>query len=517
MATGIQRKPVGLPSVVELLLWSAAFGIAFTQWPLYHENQNTKFLHGLAAAGVGRLNEDWLANTVDPLPAFSWLVFVTQRFLQPWFFYMFQALFLGLYLMSLAGIVGFVFRRTALPIWRLLFLAIMLLLLAGTLPPFSLPVLGTTVSWLLQSGVAAQYLINQVFQPSTFGVLLITSIWLFLADRVHWAAACAALAAVFHSTYLPAAGLLVAIYAGQLLWEDRALRRALTVGLVALVMVLPVLLYNILWLGPTSAALWEQAQSILVNERIPHHSLPEVWVDETVWVKLALVVVAAYLARKSRVLPLLVVGTLFTVGLTVLELRLDSDTLAFIAPWRFSVVLVPLATALIVAALIDLLARGTAARLNGHGRRLVVAVSVLAVTVGVWRGWALMRVDFAAHRADGINGLYAFVRADLATHEQTPVVYLTPTGMADFRLATGAPVVVTWKSHPYLDTEVIEWKARVDAVSAFYGEPHCLRMGELHQEYGVTHILLPGVPPAEECPIVKTVYADAQYTVLAVQ
>ena len=49
------------------LFWSICFGIAFTQWPLYSENQNTKFLQGLATAGMGYLSNDWLANTIREL------------------------------------------------------------------------------------------------------------------------------------------------------------------------------------------------------------------------------------------------------------------------------------------------------------------------------------------------------------------------------------------------------------------------------------------------------------------
>ncbi|MEZ4609195.1 MAG: DUF6798 domain-containing protein [Caldilineaceae bacterium] len=93
---------------------------------------------------------------------------------------------------------------------------------------------------------------------------------------------------------------------------------------------------------------------------------------------------------------------------------------------------------------------------------------------------------------------------------------LVPTGMADFRLATGVPVVVTWKSHPYKDVEMLEWKSRVDAVSAFYGEPHCIRIGELYHQYGATHVLSGrAVRPA--CPIIDVVYQDDAYTLARVK
>src|SRR5262245_38939014 len=63
--------------------WALVFSLACGQAPLYYSNQNQYFLRGLAAAGHGSLHDDWLANTRDPTPVFSWLVALTARFLPP--------------------------------------------------------------------------------------------------------------------------------------------------------------------------------------------------------------------------------------------------------------------------------------------------------------------------------------------------------------------------------------------------------------------------------------------------
>src|SRR5262245_48475073 len=73
------------------LVWALVFGLAYTQAPLYFSNQNQYFLHGMAQAGRGFLNEDWLAKTRDPTPAFSFLVMVVGHWLREYLFY-------GLYL-----------------------------------------------------------------------------------------------------------------------------------------------------------------------------------------------------------------------------------------------------------------------------------------------------------------------------------------------------------------------------------------------------------------------------------
>ena len=60
------------------LLLTLVFSTAYTQSPLFTSNQNQYFLHGLAHAGYGYLHEDWLANTLDPTPVFSFLVEITS-------------------------------------------------------------------------------------------------------------------------------------------------------------------------------------------------------------------------------------------------------------------------------------------------------------------------------------------------------------------------------------------------------------------------------------------------------
>src|SRR6476646_12149035 len=61
-----------IPSRPLLLVGLAAgFAVAHTQSPLFFSNQNQYLLHGLADAGYGHLDRDWLANTKDPTPVFS--------------------------------------------------------------------------------------------------------------------------------------------------------------------------------------------------------------------------------------------------------------------------------------------------------------------------------------------------------------------------------------------------------------------------------------------------------------
>src|SRR5947208_3540150 len=91
------------------LFWCVVFGVSYTQAPLYYSNQNQYFLHGLAAAGRGNLDQDWLAKTRDPTPLFSRLVAVSAGF--EWLVHVYYILILGLYFHSLLRIFTFLAGR----------------------------------------------------------------------------------------------------------------------------------------------------------------------------------------------------------------------------------------------------------------------------------------------------------------------------------------------------------------------------------------------------------------------
>ena len=67
-------KTFKLSSLLTFISWAFVFAVIYAQSPLYTSNQNQYFIHGLASAGYGYLQQDWLANTLDPTPVFSFLV-----------------------------------------------------------------------------------------------------------------------------------------------------------------------------------------------------------------------------------------------------------------------------------------------------------------------------------------------------------------------------------------------------------------------------------------------------------
>ena len=103
------------------------------------------------------------------------------------------------------------------------------------------------------------------------------------------------------------------------------------------------------------------------------------------------------------------------------------------------------------------------------------------------------------------------------THKQPPDVYVIPNHDSDFekfRLDTGAPAFVNWKSHPYKDVEVIDWSRRNNLADRLYGAsiqelPAILE--ELQRHYHVTHLVAKPGAGWGTCPQLTTEFSDDSF------
>ena len=124
------------------------------------------------AAGHGLLREDWLANTEDPTPVFTALVTFTARSLHSWAFHAYHALLQGVYAAAMLGLFWFLAGEQARRRWPV-FIALFLLVHSAAARWLAYRLLGLDYPWYLQTGVAAQYVLGPMLQPSAFGVLLV--------------------------------------------------------------------------------------------------------------------------------------------------------------------------------------------------------------------------------------------------------------------------------------------------------------------------------------------------------
>ena len=490
------------------LLWTVLFAIAYSQSPLYTSNQNQYFLHGLTRAGYGVLDQDWLANTGDPTPIFSALVALTYRLFHSLsIVYIYYAILMGIYLFSLYGIADKLFQIGSSKISSLLFLALMIVIHAAGLRFAFSRFIGSNWAYVLEDGVADQRMLGPVFQPSTFGVLLLLSIFLFLDHKPLIAGLCAALAAILHPTYLLASGVLTASYMWVTFRENHRIKEPFLIGLSALLPILPMLVY--LWgsFGGQASEITIRSRQILVDYRIPHHALVSQWLDATALVKIGLVALCIYLVRKQRIFLILLLPFLVACSLTILQVITRSYSLALLFPWRISIFLVPLSTSLLIAILITrLLSRPSLQSLRWQ--KAITIASVLAVILCVLVGGLRFILDSQRKAQDAERRMQAYIYAQQSAQD----TYLTPVKMQDFRLFTGASVYIDFKSIPYKDADVLEWYRRVQLADRFYKEKDCELLQSLSSE-GVTHAVLASEDLPLSCPMVQETYRDQDFAV----
>lgn len=486
------------------LFWALAFGVSHGLAPLYGENQIQNFLHGLAWGNFGYLSNDWLANTTDNDPVFSLLVAATYRFANEYFFYVYYFLLCGVYLYALVGIGSNLFDVTSSKARYLAFIILIIAAPSRFLATLSNDIVGLNPG--LSAGVAGQSILGFWLDPRLLGAFILLSIYLFLTRKPVLAVFVLALAPLFHTTYLLSAAVLTFSYVLILFLEERSLKRPLLTGAYALLFVSPILIYILFSFGRTTPDAWGEALYILAHIRLPHHADPSIWLGPAVGIKVLFVMAALVLVRNSRAFLILLIPLLFALALTGIQMLSDSDVLALLFPWRLSVFLVPISTAIIAAFVVSRVADRFQFRIyKGEIALALVTIAIMFVLIRAGLNQTLSW--FSAHDAYYNSPIIAFVRESKSPGD----VYLTPADWHRFRLATGAPMFVDFKSIPYADFEVIEWWSRNQIAGRFY-DPNsditCEDIQQLSSDHGITHVTLKPHQFALACRNLTEVYKD---------
>lgn len=470
-------------------------------------------MQGLANAGYGFLDADWLANTRDPTPVFSLLVEISYRiFNTSYIFYFYYALLMGIYLFSLSGIISIIFGMADSKTKQYIFIGLLFVIHSAALRQGFVITLGEDWRYVLEGGVAGQRILGFVFQPSAFGVLLIVSIYQFLRGRVYISAALVALAATLHPTYLLAAAVLTLAFMLITFLETRNFSRTFLIGFTSLILVSPILIYSLTIFTPSSPETYARAQDALVNFRIPHHAIPAEWFNSSVVVQLSIILLAIFVLRKSRLFWMLVLPTVAAVSLTILQFMLNNHSLALLFPWRLSVILVPLSTSvLVVYGLTKLWPR--ISELIEHRQKLAKGVGTAAILVLMVAGILRFKIQIDRKRDAPEVAVLSFISDNLEEGQ----FFMIPIGMQSFRLETGAPVTVDFLAIPYKDGEVTQWLTRVHNINRFYRDNNkpgnCDFLRILANEFTATHVVLPEENFDLNCDFLGEIYRDNSYSV----
>ena len=458
------------------------FCMAYSQAPLYYSNQNQYFLHGFTQAKLGYLEKDWLGNTTDPTPLFSELVCLTITWLNENIFYLYYAMLQGVFL-SCAWII---FHRKAKTLsfdvgHYALFSAIFILINSAALRWASYRLFGHDYPWFLQAGVAGQYILGAMFQPSNFGVFLLLGLSLFLIEKHISATIFTCLAGILHTTYLLSGAFIILGFQLYLVLDGK-IKKAILIGLLALLLVAPSVIYAASNFQPSSSEGFKEAQEFLVKFRLPHHCLPQLWLDWVACLQILWIMLSIFLLRKQKALTVILVPFLLGALLTILQVGTESNTLALLFPWRISSVLVPLATMIILSELLAY-CNPFISRLKPFVPSVILSIilALLGIAIPIFKAGFVIKENengILAHIKTNktIDDLYLLpvnvpnlastTRGSLSSDfkpigKKTTDTRIVPIDMQRFRLYAQAPLYIDFKAIPYKDADVLDWHRRL--------------------------------------------------------
>jgi hypothetical protein len=151
-----------------------------------------------------------------------------------------------------------------------------------------------------------------------------------------------------------------------------------------------------------------------------------------------------------------------------------------------------------------------ARRLAAGGRTAACVVAGGAIAVSLVAGAErLGRLDTEPRR-DAFASLVA-VRSSPAD------LYLIPPRMYELRVDAAVPVYVDYKTHPYEDGEVLEWRRRLREATRIYANRglDCARLASLARAEGITHVLAES-STRPQCGFLRRRYRGGDHAVYAV-
>src|SRR5262249_6792920 len=204
-------------------------------------------------------------------------------------------------------------------------------------------------------------------------------------------------------------------------------------------------------------------------------------------------------------------------------------------PWRVSAVLVPVATTIVLSRLVRAAPHFVDAPMT---RGLSALVVIAFVGAGVWISVAglgyrtndeeLGVMDYVRRtkkqRGDRylvpvrIPDLAKSTRGSLSSDfkplpEKRTAERIIPLDMQRFRLYTGAPIYVDFKSIPYKDVDVLEWRRRLAVAERLQRQ---LKQNEIQaalaelRACGITHVLVAADSRIEHAEL-ENLYEDEYY------
>ncbi len=421
------------------LILSILFAITIQQFPFFKGN-SLHLLHAIKDFDTNKLQNDWIANQTNHLPVFAYL----------------NNIFLQVFPVKILHVIHF-----SLLVICSLFIFLICRNEFQNLNRTSLLFLWFSIFMLIYhehsffGGLAGQDIINEGYQPASFGVLFYCGIYLFLIRKYFFAILFICLSASFHPSYVLHSGLLSFGFCFYLLLV-KEFKLLLRLIIYYIILILPITLYIILNFLLLDKELIQMGQNILV-ERIPHHALIKNWFSSKDFFSILIYLISLITIYKNKkiFIPLTIFG-FSSILLSILQFLTESNTLALAFPWRASVFLMPLSSMIIISFLLNKFL------LN---KKIIdlFSVSLFIIVFLFFFG----KNYFIKNDNQKFYSKLELVNEINVNYDSIERV-LIPINISYIRMNTGLPIFIDWKHHAFKYDEIIMWKKRINLAQKFY-------------------------------------------------
>ena len=447
------------------LILSVLFAITIQQFAFYKGN-SLHLLYTIKDFEFNKLQYDWIANQTNHLPLFTY----------------FNNIILKIFPVNFLHSVHFILLSSCA-----LFLFLICKYIFEDLNKISLSLLWFSLFMFvyhehsLFGGVAGQDVINEGYQPASYGVLFFIGIYLYLIKKNSYAIFFICLSASFHPSYVLHSGFLIIGILGYFFFQ-KEYKKFLKILVLYSILILPITIYVIYNFLLLDNEIILKGQNILL-ERIPHHASIENWFSYKDLISILVYIVSIILVYKNKriFIPLGIFG-FFSISLTLIQFLTEIDSLALTFPWRASVFLMPLSIMIIISYFLKKFLT------NKSNLNLLSSF----VFIFIW-SFFLINNHFLK---DANKDFYK----ELELTEKININYksinrlLIPVNLMNIRMNTGLPIFVDWKHHAFKYNEIIIWKQRLDLVQKFYKTKNYdfqkLNLIEIMKIEKISHILI---------------------------
>lgn len=463
------------------------FVISIQQFALYKGNI-AHLVHAIKEFNNNKLQNDWIANQSNHLPLFTYFNFILIKLFSNKIIYIVHGILLGSCALFIFLICKEIIPKLQDIFYSLIWFALFIFIYHEN---------------SFFTGVAGQYVIDEGYQPASFGVLFFIGYYFFLKNKNFLCVFFICLSASFHPTYILHSGFFImGILVYFLIKKKYSL--ILNISFYYIFLIAPITIFIILNFLNIDQGSKLLGQEILLN-RIPHHANIHQWLSYKDGIFLGVYFLMLFLTRKNLkfFIPLMVFG-FCSIFLSLIQFFINSPSLALAFPWRTSVFISPISSMICLSFLINKIAKDN---------KLFKSLSLFFFVT-------LFCLFF--YKSHFIKNLNAKFQNDLLLVKKIKNKYdiidviLIPVRLDFIRMNLGIPIFIDWKHHAFKYNEVISWKSRVDLASEFYNakslDEQKNALKKIQKIEKISHILIDKKQLRDRC---KNLIDDEKYFLVA--